>query len=366
MKNLLPQINLENRNWGLDITRSIAIICVLFSHSFELISSKSYNWMYHFGVAGVEIFFVLSGFLIGGILIRIFEKEISLNALVNFWKRRWIRTLPNYYLALIIYAILALLTTGKNLILYWESYPLYFIFAQNSITPEPGIFGIAWSLSIEEWFYILFPLSSFILYKFTKIKSLIVHAFIFILGIVLIRAYFIPQMSDNFDLLIRQRMPFRLDSIVWGVIMAYAFKYKNEFIKKYKNHLFFLGLLTFSIGIYLLQQACSIQFKMVPYFSQLFMLNIYDLGIMCMIPFLYFLKSPQNIKITKFITWISLISYSLYLYHIIILKAYQHFQLSNELIFILLWPTWFIVSSLIYQYFEMPILKLREKVTKTE
>ncbi|MDG1661044.1 MAG: hypothetical protein P8H40_06680 [Winogradskyella sp.] len=54
------------------------------------------------GATGVDIFFVLSGFLIGGILLRKLEAgQTSFSDLVRFWKRRWLRTFPNYFVVLI-------------------------------------------------------------------------------------------------------------------------------------------------------------------------------------------------------------------------------------------------------------------------
>lgn len=366
MKNLLPNINLESRVWGLDIMRAIAIITVLISHSNEFIIENAKSWTYHFGVAGVEIFFVLSGFLIGSILIRVFEKEYSLKSIFNFWKRRWIRTIPNYYLALILNAVFALIFLGKNYLVYSSEYRSYFVFLQNSFNPEPGLFGIAWSLSIEEWFYILFPLLSFILFKFFKLKFLFLHCIIFILGIIAVRAYYVGVHDGDFDLLVRQRMPLRLDSIIWGVIMAYFFKYYQNFIFNKRKILALIGVILFALGTILLQSAVNLNFIDIPYLSQLFMLNVYDIGIMLILPYLYFLPQPRPAFIPKFITWISLISYSLYLYHNIIIKVLTQTSLSNINIFFLLWPLWFVSASLIYQYFELPILKIRDKITKKE
>lgn len=366
MKNLLPNIELENRVWGLDIMRAIAIMTVLISHSSEFILDGSTSLMYHSGVAGVEIFFVLSGFLIGGILIKVFQKEYSLKNIFNFWKRRWIRTIPNYYLALLVNAAFAFLFLDKNYLVYSTEYRSYFIFLQNSFNPEPGLYGIAWSLSIEEWFYLLFPICSFILFRFFKVKSLLNHALIFIVGIVILRAYYIGIHNGNFDWLVRQRMPLRLDSIIFGVIMAYIFKYYNQFVYEKRNILALLGLILVIIGSILLQNAVNLSFMQVPYLSQLFMLNFYDIGIMLMLPFLYFLPKPKAKFGVKFITWISLISYSLYLYHIIIIKILSQLNLTNTSIYFLLWPIWFIVASLAYQFFELPILRIREKITNKE
>ena len=64
---------------------------------------------------GVEIFFVISGFLIGKIIYRIIQKDdFSFNDVREFWKRRWFRTLPNYYLVLLINILLWFLIYGKE------------------------------------------------------------------------------------------------------------------------------------------------------------------------------------------------------------------------------------------------------------
>jgi len=81
-----------NRNLGLDLIRAVAISLVLFAHSIQ-----SVIFGISIGVLGVEIFFVLSGYLIGQILIRDFSNNASISTLANFWLRRWFRTLPLYY-----------------------------------------------------------------------------------------------------------------------------------------------------------------------------------------------------------------------------------------------------------------------------
>ena len=92
---------------------------------------------------GVEIFFVLSGFLVGGILFEQVMSGASWHSLLpTFWVRRWIRTLPSYYLFL-----------GLNILIYQRSGlpPLapYFAFLQNFVHPIPSFFSDSWSLAIE-------------------------------------------------------------------------------------------------------------------------------------------------------------------------------------------------------------------------
>ena len=89
----------SQRNFGLDVLRAAAIVMVLVSHT-----ANALNFL---GVYGVELFFVLSGFLIGDILIRSAARQsrFDFRDLAEFWTRRWFRTLPNYYWFLALYLV---------------------------------------------------------------------------------------------------------------------------------------------------------------------------------------------------------------------------------------------------------------------
>ena len=99
------------------------------------------------GSFGVEIFFVLSGFLIGQLIVKEVLRPPSAQGLVRFWVRRWFRTLPPYFLVLFLRR--------------FEGHPLHwklFVFLQNFDPPVAGSFPVSWSLAVEEWFYLLTPL----------------------------------------------------------------------------------------------------------------------------------------------------------------------------------------------------------------
>ena len=159
---------------GLDIVRSIAILAVVLAHSSEFLLRLAnapcigngirgfVNFVSPLGSLGVELFFVLSGFLIGNILIKTFisSDSFSWQDVRGFWIRRWFRTLPLYWLILtvniIMYRIMDLRSHEMNK-------ALDYFFIQNLWYPHPiYFFGEAWSLSVEEWFYLTLPVAMYI------------------------------------------------------------------------------------------------------------------------------------------------------------------------------------------------------------
>ena len=137
------------RSAGLDLARSLAIGMVFFSHVVTYggeLPGPVMNGFSYMGHAGVELFFSLSGFLIGGILIRTSRAGLGPRALGRFWLRRWMRTLPLYWIVTFYLAY----GTGADLT---HSYLL----VQSFYPKEPRVLLVAWSLVMEEYFYLFFP-----------------------------------------------------------------------------------------------------------------------------------------------------------------------------------------------------------------
>ncbi|MEW6470311.1 MAG: acyltransferase family protein, partial [Bacteroidota bacterium] len=88
---------MKSRVFGLDLLRSFAMISVIAAHS----GYDTLLGLRH-GIIAVESFFVMSGFLIGEMLIRDFREGFDFNDLKSFWIKRWFRTLPLYYAVLIL------------------------------------------------------------------------------------------------------------------------------------------------------------------------------------------------------------------------------------------------------------------------
>ena len=144
-----------SRNAWLDTLRAIAILSVFLCHvssSFrQLHPDGDGGWLAAAGIGGhgVDLFFVLSGWLLGCLLLNEKKATSKIN-IKRFWVRRWLRTLPAYY------AIL-LLTLGQRILQGRGQVEdaFYFVFIQNYAFDSLPFFGISWSLCIEEQFYLL-------------------------------------------------------------------------------------------------------------------------------------------------------------------------------------------------------------------
>src|ERR1035437_361726 len=150
LKPYSPQLLFQKRNFGLDIIRAISISLVIIAHSFAIKNVE-------LGVWGVEVFFVLSGFLIGQILIRDFTNGISFKKIMYFWKRRWFRTLPLYYAVILVKFIFFDSSLGLKFF-------AYIFFLQNNFVGI-SFLPVSWSLVVEEWFYLTLPLLLFLFLK---------------------------------------------------------------------------------------------------------------------------------------------------------------------------------------------------------
>lgn len=141
---------------GLDLLRSIAIVWVMLFHSFLVGGlGPRYEWLSRFGWAGVDIFFVLSGFLIGSQLLRTLRHGQPLPLRDFYWRRAW-RILPAFLAVLAVYVAMPALREAPGLAPWWQ----FATFTLNLLIDygRHPAFSHAWSLCVEEHFYLLFPL----------------------------------------------------------------------------------------------------------------------------------------------------------------------------------------------------------------
>lgn len=159
----------NTRVFGLDLLRAAAITAVVCAHGFVVLYPHLVSVLGifgHGGFYGVELFFVLSGFLIGQILVRQGSRLGRSSTVAVFYVRRWFRTLPLFFLFLGINVILEFRFRHHH-INFWE-FLSHGCFLRNFAGFHMTFFGESWSLAIEEWFYLLFPAALWIGLKISK------------------------------------------------------------------------------------------------------------------------------------------------------------------------------------------------------
>lgn len=370
--------NARERNFGLDLVRAIAIFSVVYGHGFlvvrEHIKLAAYS-TFSPSIPGVALFFSLSGFLIGGILIRSIEAcdgKFSYQHITYFWKRRWMRTLPNYFL---VFGTAALLF-GPDL--SFLDYLRYLTFTQNLLfTDFKLFFRESWSLTIEEWFYILFPLILFFLLRTTNNiqKSVLGAVLVFILFGFFSKLYYsyslpirdIISWDENF----RTPIVTRLDAIAYGVLAAYIYHYRKDL---WNYHPILVGI----VGFALIKFAQYLYFSrfvktalgnspILNDFTQLVLPFLFiNIGVTLLLPFASSLKTPRFF-LGKIITHISKISYSMYLLNLtIVIGIIRRDVLIPESLassiacYIGYWVVLIIASTILYKFFEKPIMDIRK------
>lgn len=360
----------KDRIYGLDILRALAILFVVIVHGSIYLPKKLQGISYLISFDGVTIFFVLSGFLIGNILIKLLEKnEATIKNLFNFWKRRWFRTLPNYYLILIL-----LLMILPYIFYGGVSNPFrkmeYLFFSQNLYKPHPHLFDEAWSLCVEEWFYLIVPIIIFFLVGIfkLKVKKAIFIVAILVTAISMIIRYLkyinIPINSFvDLDMNIRKQVFTRLDSNMFGLVGALISYYYIETWKKYKNIMFILG-----VTILVFQKFSPIG-NIVGVYNCIFSFSVMSLGVSLLLPFLSTLKKETGI-VFNIVTFISIISYSMYLLNYSIfnefgIQVFNHTVLTGVVLNFAeyIWYWFFVVfgAFLLYKFYEKPMMEIREK-----
>lgn len=160
-QSLTPPISRIN---GLDTLRACAITLVLMYHYMVFVSHEpSFGFLSEIGWVGVDLFFVLSGYLIGHQIFSGLQSSFGFS-LKTFYIRRALRTLPNFYVVLAIYFLFPVEAGGKAATPLWK----FLTFTQNFNLKPGSAFSHAWSLSIEEQFYVVLPLIAIVTMRLLK------------------------------------------------------------------------------------------------------------------------------------------------------------------------------------------------------
>ena len=354
----------HKRIFGLDLLRAFAILSVLLSHSSFLLSEQWQKWIGWFVFDGVSMFFVLSGFLIGGILIRVLEKHgSSFRVLINFWSRRWIRTLPNYFLIL---GVLLVMAWAYGMAIGLKEGLKFASFTQNFSSPHPLFYPEAWSLSVEEWFYLISPVMAFGLSKFLKVRRAVLLTVVSVILAVTYFRYFKHlhieiNSFEMWDLNFRKQVLTRLDAIMYGVAGAYLKFYHNSKWNWSPVLCLALGLMI----MFVVRMMSVLGYHQLGMYLNVFVFSVGSIGTLLLLPFLDNWREARFAG-AKLITQVSLISYSLYLVNLtivqhLVLNQIGFLEYSPWYKFFCFWVLSFGLASVMYERFEVPAMNLRER-----
>ena len=356
----------------LDGIRSIAILLVIFFHC-RIIAApqnpaeKVYYALVESGWIGVDLFFVLSGFLITGILLDTFKQE---NYFRNFYLRRILRIFPLYYAVLLLFTLLA----AFGLLKFFEQKSAiaqvsYWLYLQNWLAlldlAPTKIISHFWSLAIEEQFYLLWPA----LVLFAARRNSVGR-----LGILtIIMAFIVRVVFVHYEKLAYFFTFSRMDTLALGACVAVLLRQHGSFGRFRTPALLlaaFSAVTVVTVGV--------TQKGFYGHDPEVLLYGLLPLGIFFASFLTIALTSNENGALRLFLRnehlrMIGVISYGVYIFHwpIIVLvqpmwPLVESFWVNQLGFLALITVTSIFVAWFSYRFFEKPFLQLKDKVAPVQ
>lgn len=366
---------LSGRVFGLDLLRAAAIMMVICAHGFVVLYphfGEALGFFGHGGFYGVELFFVLSGFLIGQILIRQGLGLGRAGAVAFFYVRRWFRTLPLFFLFLLINILFER---------FFRAHPVglgealsHGFFLRNLTGFHMTFFPESWSLAIEEWFYLLFPAALWLGLKiFRRFDAVFLSAaFSFLAFSTVARLLAAPEPSAIWSEEMRMVVIYRFDALMIGMVGAWlsirfplAWR-RSAFLAACAGLLLLLGMYATLWKI----EHGQLAFGDDSYFARTFRFTLVSIGFALLLPWASAWKLAGENFASTAVRRIALWSYGLYLAHLPVFLlvtragfgAETPLSLGRALFsFGLQIGGAIFLSAVLYRFFEAPCTRLREK-----
>jgi len=245
-----PRFQNRERQPGLDLLRALAIIVVVIYHA-GIMGFPLPGRVHRFGWIGVDLFFVLSGYLIGGQLLAPLARGQRIN-LGRFFARRALRILPAYVVILTIYVFLPSWREYPEMSSIWK----FLISVQNIGLHGGTAFSHAWSLAVEDQFYLCLPFILLFVNRWRR-AAMIVPCVI-VLGGIALRAFLAHENpAADFGVSFRGFQTWiyyptwtRLDPLVFGVALAAIEKFRPQWWQRLMNFAVWLWLPGLALIVY--------------------------------------------------------------------------------------------------------------------
>ena len=364
-----------SRVFGLDCLRALAICGVLFAHGFGLLYPQMPAWFGlfgHGGFYGVELFFVLSGFLIGRILIRL-DSDLGKTSTVSvFYIRRWFRTLPLFWLFVVLNVLLE--TQIKDHPLSLGEVLEHGFFLRTLTAFHPTFFPESWSLAIEEWFYLLFPAAIWLGLRFEKrfVRVFLSVAAAFFLFSTIGRMISAGAPEASWAQWQRMIVIYRFDGLMIGVFAAWISIRWPDFWRGRSRLAALSGCAMLLLLYASLWRWAGGLFAFAPddYFARTFRFTFVSLGFALLLPFASLWRLDKENFASLTVRKIALWSYAIYLVHLPLFQLVMKYgfqdwrsSLGHALIlFLVTIGGAILLSALLFRFFERPCTGLRERV----
>lgn len=347
----------NQRVFGLDAMRVVAILLVVFSHGLVLWPDDPGLGRLLSGTPdGVDLFFGLSGFLVGSMWLRAMDKPKWVR---TFWRRWWLRTLPAYYAVLIVSCLaVAFGWIPNNSSLPWWRFAT---FTQNTHQPLIGFFWESWSLTVQQWSYFLLPLFIGLGHRLIRNK----HAWFLVAALGLVSMGWASRWSlvdasvDSFwwDVWFRKLAPCRVDTLGAGMIVAAW------------NHLHALSLNRLKwplavLGLAVLMYTDNQHLDWNSNYVKVVHLGIRALAVALLIPMAFSIKGWPK-RGARAIAYMSTISYSLYLVNLGLIASPMRRVMTERgieggwLWFMIYLAVTYVAASALHRWVEKPFMRLR-------
>lgn len=383
-------VETRRRVFGLDLLRAAAILCVTFSHGFLSYNlhlfvdhaapflrpaAKWINLTEHAGALGVEIFFVLSGFLIGGILIRGQPDFRPFRSLLLFYGRRWFRTLPLFWFFVIVNVVLELVLANHRMGLV--TVVEHALFLKNFQEIRLEFMPEAWSLAVEEWFYLLFPAMLWIGYRLWpgRFEAVFGAAAMFLfLASLGCRIHGAGLPGSNWVNGQRCAVLYRFDSLMTGVIAAWFAHRRPSAWARHAAVCAVLGAVVLGVGYGGIFDWSSLGLPLAAdgFYAKTFRFNVISLGVAFLLPMASCWRPRREMFFHTGIRKVALWSYAMYLvnwplFQVLnapFLAGWHAAWWADHLFFLFKQLILVAVSAVLYRFYEAPCTELRERLPK--
>jgi peptidoglycan/LPS O-acetylase OafA/YrhL len=360
-----PRLTTRNRQPGLDLLRAIAIVLVVLYHA-GLFGFVLPHDLQRFGWIGVDLFFVLSGYLIAGQLLAALARGKSLDVRRFYW-RRALRILPAFLVIVAIYVFLPALREYPVMPPVWK----FLTFTQNLGLRGGTTFSHAWSLCIESQFYLVLPFLLLALARWRRghwlVPCAVVLCGIVIRGLIAHANALAPEPSFAvWQKFIYYPTYARLDPLTMGVSLAAIEHFRPKWwsvLAKMAKWIWIPGLAAIVLALVLAEETLSVTSCAVGF--PLIALGFSALVICAVSP-----ELPLSRVAIPGAAFLATVAYSVYLSHKIMIHCVLAFGATHSIAetsltgYLLMLSAILLGGSALFFAVERPFLQMRQRYVK--